>query len=261
MAAPKDVMPLGKAAALKALEIDPNLAEAHTSLGTIAAVYEFNWPEAEAYFRRALEENPNYSIARYWYGIFALAPQGRLDEALREAKKGRELDPLSPAPSSAVGMMICYQRDYDRAIKELQKTLDLDPNFAVGNLYLGKIYCEQGRTAEGIAALQNARNVMGDSPFLIGMIGYYLAAGGDREEALKLLDHLKNLATQKYVPAQPFALIYSGLGEDDLAFEWLDKAYEERSSLLIWLKVDPTFDKLRSNPRFGLLLREMGLEN
>jgi TolB-like protein/Flp pilus assembly protein TadD len=261
MAAPKDVMPLGKAAALKALEIDPNLAEAHTSLGTIAAVYEFNWPEAEAYFRRAMEENPNYSIARYWYGIFALAPQGRLDEALREAKKGRELDPLSPAPSSAVGMMICYQRDYDRAIKELQKTLDLDPNFAVGNLYLGKIYCEQGRTAEGIAALQSARNVMGDSPFLIGMIGYYLAAGGDREEALKLLDHLKNLATQKYVPAQPFALIYSGLGEDDLAFEWLDKAYEERSSLLIWLKVDPTFDKLRSNPRFGLLLREMGLEN
>ncbi len=261
MAAPKDVMPLGKAAALRALEIDPNLAEAHTSLGTIAAVYEFNWPEAEAYFRRALEENPNYSIARYWYGIFALAPQGRLDEALRETKKGRELDPLSPAPSSAVGMMICYQRDYDRAIKELQKTLDLDPNFAVGNLYLGKIYYEQGRTAEGIAALQKARDVMGDSPVIIGVLGYYLAESGDREGAQKLLDRLNELAAQRYVPAQPYALIYSGLGENDLAFEWLEKAYGEQSSLLIWLKIDPTFDRLRSDPRCALLLQKMGLGN
>jgi serine/threonine-protein kinase len=261
MASPKDVMPLGKAAALRALEIDPNLAEAHASLGAIAALYEFNWPEAEAYFRRALEENSNYSIARYWYGIFALAPQGRLEQALSESKKGRELDPLSPAPSSAVGMMICYQRNYDAAVKELHRTLDLDPNFAVGNLYLGKIYCEQGRTEEGIAVLQKAREVMGDSPVIIGVLGYYLAASGDREGAQNLLDHLKNLASQKYVPAQPLALIYSGLGHDDLAFEWLDKAYDEQSSLLIWLKVDPTFDKLRSDPRCTLLLRKMGLDN
>ncbi len=259
MASPKDVMPLGKAAALKALEVDPNLAEAHASLGAVAALYEFDWPEAERYFRRALEENPGYSIAHYWYAIFALAPLGRLDEALREAEKGRELDPLSPAPNSAVGMMVCYQRDYDRAIKELQKTLDLDPNFAVGNLYLGKIFCEQGKTDDGIAALQKARDVMGDSPVLIGVQGYYLATAGDREGAWKLLDHLNGLATQRYVPAQPFALIYSGLGENDLAFEWLDKAYDERSSLLIWLKVDPTFGKLRSDPRCTLLLQKMGL--
>jgi serine/threonine-protein kinase len=261
LAAPKDMMPLGKAAALKALEIDPNLAEAHASLGAVAALYEFNWAEAEAYFRRAMEENPSYSIARYWYAIFALAPQGRLDEALREAKKGRELDPLSPAPSSAVGMMTCYQHDYDRAIKELQKTLDLDPHFVIGHFYLGKIYFEQGRIEEGRAALQKARDVMGDTAVVIGVLGYYLAVNGDRDGAMKLLDLLNNFAAQRYVPAQPFALIYSGLGENDLAFEWLDKAYEEQSSLLIWLKVDPTFDKLRSDPRFSLLLRKMGLEN
>jgi len=261
LAAPKDVMPLGKAAALKALEIDPNLAEAHASLGAVAALYEFNWAEAEAYFRRALEENPSYSIARYWYAIFALAPLGRLDEALREAKKGRELDPLSPAPSSAVGMMACYQHDYDRAIKELQKTLDLDPNFVIAHFYLGKIYFEQGRIEEGRAALQKARDVMGDTPIVIGVLGYYLAANGDRDGAMKLLDLLNGYSAQRYVPAQPYALIYSGLGENDLAFEWLDKAYEEQSSLLIWLKVDPTFNKLRSDPRFVILLRKMGLEN
>jgi serine/threonine-protein kinase len=261
LAAPKDLMPLGKAAAIKALEIDPNLAEAHASLGAVAALYEFNWAEAEGYFRRALEENPSYSIAHYWYAIFALAPQGRLDEALREAKLGRELDPLSPAPSSAVGMMTCYQHDYDRAIMELQKTLDLDPNFVIGHFYLGKIYFELGKTEEGRAALQKARDVMGDTPVVIGVLGYYLAANGDRDGAMKLLDLLNNVAAHQYVPAQPFALIYSGLGENDLAFEWLDKAYEERSSLLIWLKVDPTFNKLRSDPRFTILLRKMGLEN
>lgn len=261
LAAPKDVMPLGKAAALKALEIDPNLAEAHASLGAVSALYEFNWAEAEAYFRRALEENPSYSIARYWYAIFGLAPLGRLDEALREAKKGRELDPLSPPPSSAVGMMACYQHDYDRAIRELQKTLDLDPNFVIAHFYLGKIHFEQGRIEEGRAALQKARDVMGDTPIVIGVLGYYLAANGDRDGAMKLLDLLNGYSAQQYVPAQPYALIYSGLGENDLAFEWLDKAFEEQSSLLIWLKVDPTFNKLRSDPRFAILLRKMGLGN
>jgi serine/threonine-protein kinase len=261
LASPRDMMPLGKAAAQRALEIDPNLAEAHTSLGAIAALFEFNWDEAEKYFVRASQENPNYSIARYWRGIFALAPLGRLDDALREVKQGRELDPLSPAPSSSVGMMICYKRDYDRAIRELQKTLDLDPNFVVANLYLGKIHFEQGRVQEGRAALQKARDVMGDSPVIIGVLGYYLAVNGEIEEARKLIERLNELAAKGYVPAQPYALIYSGLGENDLAFEWLEKAYEERSSLLIWLKVDPTFERLRSDPLCDLMLKKMGLQN
>ncbi|MBI3694565.1 MAG: protein kinase [Acidobacteria bacterium] len=260
-APPKEMMPQGKAAALKALEIDDTVAEAHASLGTITALYEMQFGAAERHYRRCLELNPSYATGAMWYALFGLAPVGRLQDALREAKRARDLDPLNPAANTAVGMIHYFDRQYAAAIAEYHKTLDLDPNFPIAYYYLGKALFHKGGREEVVRALQKSRELLANSPGVIGTLAAYYAVWGEPAEARKLLAEIEGMIGARYVPAYSLALAYMGLGDNDRAFEYLEKTLEERSSLSVWIKVEPLFDSLRSDPRFPLLLKKMGLHD
>jgi len=260
MAAPGDVFPRGKEAALKALELDSNVAEAHTSLGAIAALWECDWPKAETSFKRAQELNPSYANAAMWNALFCLSSTGRLDEALQQARRGRDLDPLSPAPSSAVGIVTYYQRDYERAVRELDKTLELDANFALGHYYLGKVWETTGQYDRAVEAFGKARIALGNSPGVMGNLGHCLARAGKPEEARALLGEIDKMAGERYVPAFARGFVYLGLGETETALDWLEKAADERSTPAIWMKVDPMLDPLRGNERFAAILKKLRLQ-
>jgi TolB-like protein/Tfp pilus assembly protein PilF len=258
-ASPKTVMPLGKAAAMKALALDDSLAEAYSALGMVTAIYEFDWPKAEEYFRAALKRNSGYSTARSWYALFDLVPLGRLAEALRQAKRAEEIDPLSPSVNTVVGLILFYEGKYDEARTQLGKALELDPNFPVAHYYMGKAWWAEGLLEPAIESLQRARTLFGDSPAVTGTLASCYASMGRPTEARALLDEVLEAAARRYVPCHNIAEAYIGLGEKDHALEWLEKAYEERDSQLIWLKLDPIYQSLRSEPRFVALRKKMHL--
>jgi eukaryotic-like serine/threonine-protein kinase len=258
-ASPKTVMPLGKAAAMKALALDDSLAEAYATLGMVTAIYEFDWPKAEEYFRAALKRNPGYSTARSWYALFNLAPLGRLEEALREAKHAEELDPLGASVNAVVALILFYQGNYDAARTQLGRVLELDPNFPVAHYYLGKAWWAEGRPDAAIESLQKARTLLGDSAAVTGTLASCYGSMGRGAEARDLLDRLREAAAGRYVPSHGIAEAYIGLGEKERALEWLEKAYDERDPRLIWLKLDPIFKPLRSHPRFASLRKKMRL--
>jgi eukaryotic-like serine/threonine-protein kinase len=258
-ASPKTVMPLGKAAAMKALALDDSLAEAYSALAMVTAIYEFDWPKAEEYFRAALKRNSAYSTARSWYALFDLVPLGRLGEALRQAKRAEEIDPLSPSVNTVVGLILFYEGKYDEARTQLGKALELDPNFPVAHYYMGKAWWAEGLLEPAIESLQRARTLFGDSPAVTGTLASCYASMGRPTEARALLDEVLEAAARRYVPCHNIAEAYIGLGEKDHALEWLEKAYEERDSQLIWLKLDPIYQSLRSEPRFVALRKKMRL--
>jgi adenylate cyclase len=248
-------------AAIKALELDPALGEAHASLGFFKFLYDWDWPEAEREFMRAIELNPNYPEAHHWYAIY-LANMGRHREAIREAKHARELDPLSLLMNQTAGNVLCLARDYDRAIEELQKTLDMDANFASAHGTLGLVYAQKGMCEEAIAEFQKVNALVGGiasiEASVKALMGYAYARSGDKSQAIKLIDEISD-PSQQVAPPYSIAGIYAALGETDQAFEWLNKAYQDRSFQLVGLKVDPTLDNLRSDPRFQDLLDRVGL--
>jgi tetratricopeptide (TPR) repeat protein len=252
-------MPLGKAAAMKALALDDSLAEAYSALAMVTAIYEFDWPKAEEYFRAALKRNSAYSTARSWYALFDLVPLGRLGEALRQAKRAEEIDPLSPSVNTVVGLILFYEGKYDEARTQLGKALELDPNFPVAHYYMGKAWWAEGLLEPAIESLQRARTLFGDSPAVTGTLASCYASMGRPTEARALLDEVLEAAARRYVPCHNIAEAYIGLGEKDHALEWLEKAYEERDSQLIWLKLDPIYQSLRSEPRFVALRKKMRL--
>jgi len=255
---PKDGYPKATAASLKALEIDDNLAEAHTVLGTVKFFYDWDWSGAEREFRRAIEINPSYSDAHQMYSYY-LSAMGRFDEALAEMRRAQELDPLSLEKLAGIGEMLNFQRQYDQAIEQYQKTLEMDPNSGFAHWAIGNVYVNKGMYSEAIAEYQKAIPLSGDSPDEPAMLGYAYALSGKRREAQQVIDDLKERSKRTYVSPSTIAFIYGGLGEMKQAFVWLDKAYDERDSLLILLKIEPTFDPLRSDPRFTELLRRVGL--
>ncbi len=255
---PKEAYPKAKAAAAKALEIDATLAEPHASLGWVYHFYEWNWSGAESEFQLAIRLNPSYATAHHWYG-FCLNTMGRFDEALAEIKRAQELDPLSLVISSNVAFSFYLARQYDRAIEQFRKTLEMDPNFAYAHYRLGRTYMQKAMFGEAIVELQKAVALAGGSPFRVASLGQAYALSGKRGEALKILDELKELSKQRQVYPAVIAEIYVGLGEKDQAFAWLEKAYAERSGQLRHLKVEPAYDRLRSDPRFQDLLRRVGL--
>jgi len=259
LSSPKEVMLKAKAAALKALEIDDTLGEAHGSLGFVKSFYDWEWLEAEREYKRALELNPGYATGHQWYSSY-LRATGHFNEALEEMKRAQELDPLSPAIGRDFGRIYSSMRRHEQAIEQYRKTLDLNPGFPSGYLHLGLAYQHMARYDEAIAALQKARALPGGNPLIVAGLGQCYAQMGNRVKAQQLLGELVEQSKRRYVPAVDIALIHIGLGEKDRAFQWLEKAYEDHDGWLAWLKVDPVFDGLRQDPRFFTLLAKVHLE-
>jgi DNA-binding winged helix-turn-helix (wHTH) protein/TolB-like protein/tetratricopeptide (TPR) repeat protein len=251
--------PKARTAALRALELDDKIAEAHTSLGAIITGYYWEWAEAEKHLRRALALNPNYAMGHEWYSEY-LSRMARHDEAISAAQRAREIDSVSLSANSHVGLAFYLARRYDEAIEQLRDTLELNPDLFTAHLILGLSLVQQRMYGEAIAALQKARVVTRSSPDSVGLLGYgYGMAGMKREarDALKELDQLSQ--NHRYVSPFCKVMVYIGLGEKDRAFEWLERAYEERIWQLGMLVADPMFDPLRSDPRYTDLLRRMNL--
>ncbi len=254
---PEECYPKARAAALKALEMDDTLAEAHTSLAQILESYDWDWSGSTKEIRRAIELNPGYANAHHLYALF-LSGFGRPVEAIAEIKKARELDPLSIRINANVGLVFYMGREYDQALEELRKALELDPNDVASHVYLGLVYSHKGMHEEAITACRRARDLsVGKDQTSNLVLAYVYAVAGRRGEALRILDEIKKSSERSYVPPVAVAMTYVGLGDKQEALAWLEKAFAEHATALDTLKVDPNFDPLRSDPRFQDLLRRM----
>jgi len=256
---PKETYPKAKAAALKALEIDDGIAEAHTALALAKRDYDWDWLGAEKEYKRAIELNPSYPIAHQWYAEY-LSSMGRHDEALEEIRRAQELDPLSLIINAVRGMILYYARQYDQSIEQCRKTIDLDSTFIPARYFLGWNYAQKGMYEEAIAEMQEAVKLSRGNPRYIAELGATYAMAGKKGDAFKILEELKKLSKQRYISPFYTAIIYTALRDDHQALEWLEKAFAERSYPMVWLKMRPTFDSLRSNPKFTALLQKMDLE-
>jgi len=256
---PEEAYPRAKAAALKALELDETLAEAHTSLAGVLEDYDWDWSGAEREYKRAIELNPNYETAHQWYGIL-LSSLGRPEEALAQVKRARELAPTSPRINTDMGWVLYETRLYDEAIAKAQGTLELDPDFAPAHSLLGWAFLRKNRYGEAIAEFQKAAALSKDKAANLSAIAYAYAKAGQRVAALKTLNELKHESEHGSVPSYQMAIVYAGLGEKEKALESLEKAYAgERDKWLGFLKVEPSFDPLRPDLRFKNLLQRMNL--
>ena len=260
---PKEAMPKAKAAAMRALELDESLAEAHTSLARVLAVYDWDWAGAEKEFKRAIELNPRYAVAHQWYGGYFEAT-GRHAEAIAQRKLAQELDPLSPILNFELGLAFYFARNYDQSIEQFQKTLELDPNFPGVLTFLPAAYEQKGMYDEA-TGLKNSILLRADSErttstsIAMAGLGHVYAVSGKTAEAQAVLSQLKHRSAQEYVSAYSIAMVYAGLGEKDQALAWLEKAHEERAFQLQDLAVEPRWDDLRSEARFADLVRRVGL--
>ncbi len=255
---PAEVLPKAYAAAQKAVEIDPQSAEAHASLALVLD-HKWDWAGAEAEFKRALELNPQYANAHHWYGDY-LSIQGRHDEAQVEAKRALELDPLNLMIGTWVSLRYYLARRYDGAMEQSRNTVDLDPNFAAAHLILGESYVQQGKHKEGLDELQKAASLSGGSPLYTAQVGVSLALAGEKKEALRVIRELRDISTKRYVSPYGIAQIYAALNDKEQTYNWLETAYRDRAVWMSYLAVDPVFDSIRSEARFRDLLHRVGLE-
>jgi len=254
---PRGIMPQAKAAALKAIELDESLGEAHASLGQLRLIYDWDWSAAEADFHHAVRLSPTYPTAHQWRGEY-LVSMGLFDQGLAELKKARDLDPLSLIINTNLGLNFYWARRYDLAIEQLERALELEPNFFRAHLHLGMCYERKRMYGEAVAELEKARSISENSWTLAGL-GHCHASFGAKAEAEKFLDQLLELSRRQYVSCATIAVVFAGFADRaDQTMEWLEKAYEERSGLLIWLDVWPIFDRLRSDARLVGLLRRIG---
>lgn len=247
-----------RAAALKAVELDDGLAEAHTALALVRFRLDWRWLDAEGEFTRAIELNPGSAAAHHFFALY-LAAMGRSVEALAAIRRAQALDPLSLIISAAAGRVLHFARAYDEAIDQYRATLDLDADFPDAHMNLGMTYVEVGRAGEGIRELQRASDLSGRRSLMLSVLGYTYAVSGQDAEAQRCIDELQPAAERGDVSAMLMTYPYAGLGDADRAFEWLERALEERSGLLIYLKVEPMFDRLRGDPRFTTLMRRLRL--
>ena len=256
--APTEGYPKAMAAAKRALELDETLSEAHATLAALTMFYDFDWVAAEREFKRAIELEPN-NVGTYDVYSYLLSATGRLDEGIEMAKRGLAVDPLSVPLSDDTGQAYYLARRYDEAIKQYQKSLEMDPNDAVANMWLGIVYEQDGRYDEAIASYQKAINISERTSNILGLLGHAYASSGRRGEAVKILGELKESSGQKYVSPYDLAILYTGLDQKDQALAQLNKAYEERAGWIVFLKVEPLFDPLRSDTRFADLVHRVGL--
>jgi TolB-like protein/Tfp pilus assembly protein PilF len=255
----KDGLSRAKTAALKAIELDETLSEAHASLAFIAETHEWDWGTAEREYKQALELNPSDSRAHNWYAGY-LMYVGRFDDGISEAKCARDLDPLSlPINNALAGRLLAGSR-YDEALKQVQKTLELDAHFAPAHQTLGWIYLHSGKQEEAIREFQNALQLSGTADADLQLdLGIAYAVTGKRDEARRILALLENLHEQGVVPSGSVAILHGALGESNEAFAWLEKAYEERDPQLTYIKAGRRFEPLRKDPRFAELVHRIGL--
>jgi TolB-like protein/DNA-binding winged helix-turn-helix (wHTH) protein/Tfp pilus assembly protein PilF len=254
---PAEALPKAYAAARKALEINPESAEAHASLG-LAMTHSWDWTGAEAEFRRALQLDPQYANAHHWYGDY-LSIRSRHGEALAEAKHALDLDPLNLMISTWVGLRYYMARDYSRAIDQNRNSVELDPNFAAAHLQLGEDYLGAGLRSEAVNELKKAANLSGNSPLYTAQVAVALAVEGRSGDALRIAHELETISRKRYVSPYGLAQIYAASNKNEEAFKWLEAAYEDHAVWMGYLAVDPIFDRYRSDERFKVLLRRIGL--
>jgi tetratricopeptide (TPR) repeat protein len=253
-----DVAAKAKAAALRALELDSNLAEAQTSQATVNFNYDWDWNAAGTGFKKAIELNPSYATAYQRYSLYLMA-MGRSHESIAEMDRARELDPLSISMHFSYGWRLYMARQYDQAIDQLRNTLDMDPNFVLPRMVLGQSYEQKGDFDQAIAELQKAAAISHQSPPVLGALGHAYAKADRKAEAEKVLQQLMDESKKQYVSPFYVAIIYAGLRQDEKAMDWLEKAYQDRSNTIIFLKVDPQLDTLRPSPRYQALLQRLAL--
>ena len=251
---PKESFPKARAAAGRALEIDPLLAEAYASLGFINCGFEWDWPSAEQCYLRAIELKPNYPTAHHWYGEW-LATMGRFEQAYVELQTAQELDPLSLAINVDLAASFYYSRQFDNSECQLLNLLELNSKFVRALVVLGKVYVQKSEFDKGIEVLQQAVEFSGDDPATKSTLAHALACAGKSQEARTLLDDLLKASAHRYISACRVAEIHTGMGDTEAAYAWLDQALENRDIELIWLKVNPAFDRLRAETRFIELMR------
>jgi TolB-like protein/Tfp pilus assembly protein PilF len=255
---PKEAFPKGKAAAKAALQLDRDLAEAHTSLAAVLWLHDWQWDMAQTEFKRSLELGPTYATANHWYAECAMT-MGRHEEAMRRMKDSQDFDPLSLIINVAVGWALYFARRYDEALDQLRRTVDLDPNYPVTYWVLGMLLRKTGCYELAITEGEKGVKLSGGSPVMRAALAHTLGVAGRTKEAFQILDDLTELAKRRYVAPYFFAAIHIGLGENERAMECLEKCYGEHSHWLIYLHIDPSMDGLRGNPAFQGLLRRIGL--
>jgi len=256
---PKKLYPKAKEAAQRALQIDDSLAEAHTSVAAILFRY-WNWKGAEREYKRAIELNPNYPTAHHWYALL-LMYSARFEEAIKEIECARRLDTLSLVINRNVAVVFFYARQYDRAIDALQETFEIDPNFSLTHFTLGMVYLQKSMYDEALAELQKEKVILGGWDHeLEHLIGITYARMGKEDKAREVVNDLIRRSEQEYASPFYIAKVYFALEENDQGFRWLNKAYQERDSCLLEIKVDPGFDSVRLDRRFKALLKKVGLE-
>jgi TolB-like protein/Flp pilus assembly protein TadD len=257
---PASAMPKGKAAALRALELDSQSAEAYTSLGLVTALYEWDWPQAGEQFRRAIALKPGYVTAHHWYSCDCLALQSRFDEALAEIELAAKLDPLSHVIHESVAYVLLLARRYDDALEKHTEVLELDSNYYKSYSGMGRIFIHKGMYGKAIELLLKGRAIGGDNPPLLGALGQAYGFAGQHAEARSVLRRLGELAIDGAVPSTAFAMVYIGLGEHERALEWLETACARREPQVCPIKVHPGYDALRNYSRFQALLEKIGLQ-
>jgi DNA-binding winged helix-turn-helix (wHTH) protein/TolB-like protein/Flp pilus assembly protein TadD len=256
--APNEIMPKARSAALKALELDDDLAEAHASLGYVKHRYEWDWAGAEREFRRAIELKPGYATAHQWFGWY-LVSLGKTDEAVSEFSRAQELDPLSLYTNLTMGAPYFFSRQYERAAEQYRKVVEMNPDFWLAHFWLSRAYEAEGRYDESLAELQKVLKNTGGNTTEIADRGYVYAASGRAAEARAALAELQQVSQRRYVSPYGIAEDYAGLGRDDEAFEWMGKALKVRDNTLVLVGVDPRLDPLRSDARFAQLVKGVGL--
>lgn len=254
---PREAFQRAKASALRALEIDPSLAEARASMAFTHFWHGWDWAAAEKEFLRAIDLNPGYATAHHWYGLY-LTARGRWVEAEREMSSAQRLDPLSAPINTDFARLFYYARRYDESLERYQSIVEMDVGFVRTRLWMGMCYEQLSMYDEALAEYQKNLSLFGRYPGLLSAMGHTYAVSGNISEARRLLEELKEMSRHRHVPAYFLAMIHAGLDERDSAIEWLEKAYEDRSGWIVWLAIDPRLDCLRRDPRFENLLHRAG---
>jgi TolB-like protein/Flp pilus assembly protein TadD/class 3 adenylate cyclase len=254
---PREAFSKAKEAALKAIELDDSLAEAHAALGFVHFHYDWDWAAAEKEFKRAISLNPQ-SAQSYTLYTHYLAGMGRFDEAQVEGRRALDLDPLSASTHWFLGWGAIFAGRGDEAISQLSKAAELDPNNPWVRSFLGRAYLFNGMPQRGIEEMETAERLNPNDSYVLGYLGYGYAVTGRRADALKILQRLDDMEKRRYVSRFARVYIYAGLGDKDKAFEWLEKAYQERADSLAWFRNEPESKSLQSDPRFAALMRKIG---